>query len=73
MSWSRAIAILMGIGVATLLILAVFQAEKQKNEAKDALFESGYRLGHCTAQGGQIISDDICAKDGQIIDIPPRP
>jgi hypothetical protein len=34
---------------------------------------SSWRYGYCTALGGEIISDDICAKDGQIIDIPPRP
>jgi hypothetical protein len=32
-----------------------------------------FNYGYCYAMGGEILSEDICAKDGQIIPIPPRP
>lgn len=56
---------LVGGAIASLILSAMFLAP--------AMFDSGYNNGYCTAMGGQILSADICAKDGQIIPIPPRP
>jgi hypothetical protein len=32
-----------------------------------------WTMAYCTALGGEVISDDICVKDNQIVEIPPRP
>lgn len=32
-----------------------------------------FNYGYCIAMGGEMLAEDICAKDGQIIPIPPRP
>lgn len=60
-----------GMAAGGFLICVVWGITSLFTQPAD--LDNGFRQGYCLAQGAEIISDDICAKDGQIITIPPRP
>lgn len=58
----------LAVGGTLFMILAplIYWADADKQTDK-------FNYGYCYAMGGEMLAEDICAKDGQIIPIPPRP
>lgn len=58
----------LAVGGTLLVILVPLTLWSDANKQTNT-----FNYGYCYAMGGEMLAEDICAKDGQIIPIPPRP